>query len=220
MNRPLLIAIEGIDGAGKQTQAKNLATHFGARVHSFPHYQSTTGQLLRQHLTGKWEMASYVPAGAEDNINAYYNGLGGTTSDLLLRQCLMTINRYERQRHIRDDLARGHVVLDRWWLSLLAYGIVEGFDRDFIVEILRELLDLDIWILIDIPADVGAARRRYQARDKNEADFVKLTKARDAYVAEFASMSVGRSNRAVIIDGNRPQEEVYLDITRAVARVL
>jgi dTMP kinase len=215
----LLIAIEGIDGAGKQTQAKNLATHFGARVHSFPHYQSEAGQLLRQHLTGQWHCEGSIQTDG-------WQQEAQERREMLLRQCLMTINRYERQRHIRNDLARGHVVLDRWWLSSLAYGIAEGLDHDLIVEISRELLDPDIWILIDIPVEVGMNRAkaravgRLQAPDKNERDMTKLVKTREAYIAEFTSMSVGRANRAVIIDGDRPSDLVFADIVKAAARVL
>lgn len=217
-----LVAIEGIDAAGKATQSKMLARALDkaggtdvlrpyARVFSFPHYSSSTGQLLRQHLTGEWNCVGSISTDG-------WQREAQEKREMLLRQALMTVNRYEQQSIIRYNLQHTHVILDRWWMSSLAYGVAEGLDRDWIVEVSRELLQPDLWVLIDIPPTLGAARR--PPRDNNEKNTDKLEKVRGVYISEFTALSVGRSNRAVIINGDQSADDVHKEIMNAVSRIL
>ena len=49
----MIVCIEGVDAAGKYTQAKRLEAQ-GAKLFSFPRYGTEVGELIRAHLTGKW----------------------------------------------------------------------------------------------------------------------------------------------------------------------
>ena len=61
IKRGLLIAFEGIDGAGKTTQANNLLRYLidnkqeEARVYKFPDRETEIGQMIDQHLKGDLE---------------------------------------------------------------------------------------------------------------------------------------------------------------------
>lgn len=48
-----LIVIEGIDGSGKETQAKLLADALGAPKISFPNYNSPSSSLVKMYLNGE-----------------------------------------------------------------------------------------------------------------------------------------------------------------------
>ena len=69
MSRGKLIAIEGLDGSGKATQAKLLAEHLAAqglavREVSFPDYASDSSALVKMYLAGQF-------GSKPDDVNAY-----------------------------------------------------------------------------------------------------------------------------------------------------
>ena len=105
-----LIAFEGLDQSGKQTQAEWLAEALRAAGHrvqtlSFPDYATTIGAEIGAALHGQ---RTYRP-------------------DVL--QLLYIANRYEHAPAIRSWLAEGTmVVADRYAASSLAYGEAQGLD--------------------------------------------------------------------------------------------
>ena len=101
--RGLLIAFEGLDQSGKETQARHLRTRLaqlGRRVHqvSFPDYDTPIGQEIRKALAGEREFAA----------------------DTL--QLLYVANRFEYKPRIEMWLNAGDtVVCDRYLASSIAY---------------------------------------------------------------------------------------------------
>lgn len=102
----LLIAIEGIDGVGKNTQAtllaKALKEEFGdCGFFSFPRYETPTGKRVREYLDGK-----------HDTLN------------LLARAKLYSDDRLAAREEILDLLFREqNVVCDRYVASNLAFQV-------------------------------------------------------------------------------------------------
>lgn len=103
----LLIAIEGIDGVGKNTQAKLLvealkkANNNNCGFFSFPRYETPTGRRVREYLDGK-----------HDTLN------------LLARAKLYSDDRLAAREEILDLLYRGHdVVCDRYVDSNAAFQV-------------------------------------------------------------------------------------------------
>ena len=69
MSKGKLIAIEGLDGSGKATQAKLLAEHlvergFSVREVTFPDYASDSSALVKMYLAGQF-------GERPDDVNAY-----------------------------------------------------------------------------------------------------------------------------------------------------
>lgn len=69
MSKGKLIAIEGLDGSGKATQAKLLAAHlkeqgFSVREITFPNYESDSSALVKMYLAGQFGQHP-------DDVNAY-----------------------------------------------------------------------------------------------------------------------------------------------------
>src|SRR5579862_8314082 len=106
-NRGKLIVIEGIDGAGKRTQADLLGRALEGRslpvAHfSFPRYDSSFGQLIARFLNGEF--------GKLDAIDAHLSAL------------LYAGDRFEAKAELEAALASGKLVIaDRYTGSNLAH---------------------------------------------------------------------------------------------------
>jgi len=115
----LLIAFEGLDQSGKQTQAERLRDHLKqsgrkARLVSFPDYATSIGEEIARALQGERD---YGP-------------------DVM--QLLYVANRYERKADIQRWLDGGLVlVCDRYTASTVAYGEAFGLDPGWLTEIQR-----------------------------------------------------------------------------------
>src|SRR5919198_2932482 len=117
----LLIAFEGLDQSGKQTQAERLRDHFKQQGHksrlvSFPDYATSIGEEIARALQGERDYGADV------------------------MQLLYVANRYERKPDLVRWLEGGLVlVCDRYTASSVAYGEALGLDPSWLVEIQRFL---------------------------------------------------------------------------------
>jgi dTMP kinase len=108
----LLIAIEGIDGSGKHTQAKLLEHSLrasGFPVHSmgFPQYDSWFGQMVGKFLNGDF--------GPLESIDPHFTAL------------LYAGDRFEAKSQLESALQEGRVVLvDRYIGSNLAHQVARA----------------------------------------------------------------------------------------------
>jgi dTMP kinase len=158
-----LIAVEGIDQAGKQTVCDWLVSELRANGvpaerTGFPDYDTPLGQEITAFLRGERD----YPAEA--------------------RQLLYTANRWERAADLCAWLAAGHaIVVDRYIASGVAYGAAQELDLDWMLAVERGLPPADLTILLDIMPDVSLARKA-TARDAYEARLDLLARARDAYL--------------------------------------
>jgi dTMP kinase len=185
-----LIAFEGLDQSGKQTQAEALRDHLAGAGHecrllSFPDYSTSIGAEIGRALHGERE---YPP-------------------DVM--QLLYVANRHERRPQILEALAAGVTVLcDRYIASSIAYGEAQGLDAGWLETIQGFLPAPDLTVLLDIAPET-AARRKSTGRDKYERDLGLLSRVRDSYRRQAASPSWLR------LDGERPRDAVTSDILTA-----
>ncbi|HXY28078.1 MAG TPA: dTMP kinase [Acidimicrobiales bacterium] len=139
--RGRLIALEGIDGCGKSTQARGLAAALAARL-TFEPGATPAGARLRQLL-----LASDAPALS-------------TRAEALL----MVADRAEHvERVIEPALAAGAwVVSDRYAASTVAYqGYGRGLDPGELAGLVAWAcagVVADLSVLVDVEVDVAAAR--------------------------------------------------------------
>jgi dTMP kinase len=105
--RGKLIAVEGIDGSGKNTQVRLLQHELTSRGYSiystgFPQYESWFGKMVGQFLNGDF--------GPLDKVDAHFSAL------------LYAGDRFEAKSRIVEALNRGSIVLaDRYVASNLAH---------------------------------------------------------------------------------------------------
>lgn len=197
----MIIALEGIDASGKETQSQMLVDRLRkaglkADRFDFPRYESPMGQQIHGLLTGQWEI--------ED-----------PTTRALVLQAMMTGNRYEHYDYLRAwaDDPNAVLVLDRYYASGVVYGSCDGIDRSLLLQMHRALPQPDIWILVDIPAE-ESVRRRPNRQDEYEAREGFMHKVRDAYLELFAWGGIWK-----IVDGMGTSDEIHERIWRALEYV-
>jgi dTMP kinase len=166
-NTGRLIAFEGLDQSGKQTQAERLLASFRAAGHAaefltFPAYETAIGGEISRALQGE---RHYQP-------------------DTL--QLLYIANRFEFRPRIEDWLAAGTmVVCDRYLASSIAYGEAQGVDAQWLSDIQRLLPQPSLTVLLDIAPDASLTRKQV-ARDKFERDLPLLGRVRESYTRQAA----------------------------------
>jgi dTMP kinase len=192
MRRGLLIAFEGLDQSGKQTQAEMLrdrliAAGQSVRLLSFPDYASPIGAEIGRALHGKREFGADV------------------------MQLLYIANRYERKIDLVRELEAGTIVVcDRYLASSVAYGEAHGLDPAWLIDVQKYLPQPDMTFLLDIPPQ-ASARRKTADRDKYERDLALLGRVRESYLRQ----ATGRG--WVRIDAERDRNVVFAEIDAAVA---
>ena len=189
--RGVLIAFEGLDQSGKQTQAERLKAAVEGRgrravLLDFPAYETHIGKEIGAGLQGGRE---YGP----DTM-----------------QLLYVANRYEKKPQIEELIAAGTVVIcDRYLASSVAYGEAQGLDGAWLREIQKYLPPPDLTILLDIAPETAAGRKTSN-RDKYERDLALLARVRASYHKQAADGGWLR------LDGERSKEVVAADVQLAV----
>jgi len=187
-----VIAFEGLDQSGKQTQAERLLAAFraaGLRAEflTFPEYTTAIGTEIGHALQGA---RHYDP-------------------DTL--QLLYIANRFEFRPQILQWLDEGRmVVCDRYLASSIAYGEAQGLDASWLSAIQRRLPQPSLTLLLDIPPDASLNRKQV-ARDKFERDLPLLGRVRESYIRQAS----GNADW-VHLDGARDKDAVSADVLTAV----
>jgi len=163
----MLIAFEGLDQSGKETQTRTLRARvelegFRVRSLSFPDYETPIGRELRQALDGLRDFAADV------------------------MQLLYVANRLEFKSRLDLWIGSGDVVIcDRYCASTIAYGEAQGLDPAWLADIQRTLPQPDITVLLDIAPET-AVQRKSTGRDRYERDLSLLARVRDSYRRQAA----------------------------------
>lgn len=187
----LLIAFEGLDQSGKQTQAERLKAAVEARGRTavlldFPSYETRIGQEIGAALQGQRDY-------------------GADTMQLLY-----VANRYEKKPYIESLLASGTIVIcDRYLASSIAYGEAQALDATWLRDIQRYLPQPALTVLLDIAPETAAGRKTTN-RDKYERDLALLSRVRASYRRQAESAGWLR------LDGERAKDDVAADVERAV----
>lgn len=205
----IFVCIEGADAAGKHTQSELLAQHLGARLFSFPDYETPMGLVIKGHLKRYW---SARPCEGED-----YRSLGSVAGlNAHVFQSLQLTNRMEHAVEMSMLLRDGvSVVADRYWPSGLVYGQADGLDPAWVDRIQAHLPQPDLYLLIDPSM---SAERRPERRDRYEMQEGLMERVTGLYRKLWIERRrlPGNENRWVVIDGRPPIEEVTQQINDAV----
>jgi len=194
-DRGLLVAFEGLDQSGKQTQAELLRDRLASggqtvRLLSFPDYATDIGAEIGRALRGEREY----------------------TADVM--QLLYIANRYEWKADIERAKASGTIVVcDRYLASSVAYGEAQGLDAEWLSDIQKHLPGPDITFLLDIPPEVSA-RRKIADRDRYERDLSLLSRVRSSYLRQSETPGWRR------LDAARTPDAIAADVFEVVGQKL
>jgi dTMP kinase len=186
-----LVAFEGLDQSGKQTQAERVRDYVTSRdrecrLISFPDYTTAIGAEISKALHGEREYEADV------------------------MQLLYVANRYELRTEMTRWLGEGAVlVCDRYLASSIAYGEAQGLDPAWLSDVQRFLPRPDLTILLDIAPET-AVQRKASGRDRYERDLALLSRVRDSYRRQ------AQQGGWLRLDGERPRDAVSADVLSAI----
>ena len=188
----VLIAFEGLDQSGKQTQAERLrdwlkAQGRKARLVSFPDYATSIGEEIARALQGERD---YGP-------------------DVM--QLLYIANRYERKPDLLRWLEGGLILVsDRYMASSVAYGEAQGLDPAWLIDMQRFLPQPALTIMLDIAPET-AVQRKSVDRDRYERDLAMQGRVRESYRRQ------AQADGWVVLDGERSKDAITENVIAAVS---
>lgn len=187
----MLIAFEGLDQSGKETQARTCRARLAnegrtVRALSFPDYHTPIGQEIGRALAGERDFGPEV------------------------MQLLYVANRFEFKARIDAWLSSGDIVVcDRYRASSVAYGEAQGLDKGWLLRIQEPLPAATMTVLLDIAPET-AAKRKQAGRDKYERDMALLARVRASYLTQ------AQEQDWIVIDAEASKDEVTAAVVAAL----
>jgi len=159
LSRGVLVAIEGIDGCGKSTQAQLLVERLAAAGLDVVRTREPTDGPHGRRLRAS---ASHGRLAAREELDAFVA---------------------DRREHVRDAIgpalaACKVVILDRYYFSTAAYQGARGLDPDEIVRDNESFCPVpDLLVLLDVPVEECVRRisERDETADRRGADLFENT---------------------------------------------
>lgn len=163
-----IIAIEGLDKAGKHTATEILTNYFtskdlNVKTASFPDYTTPTGKLVHDWLKGKFD------------------------ADTKTFELLQAADKQYGQAYIQtcEDDGTDILLIDRYVHSEWAYGAYDNDDR-WLQELTRYMRLPDFVLYLDVEPEVSMHRRgKYGDDDRYESNLERLRYTRSEYECLF-----------------------------------
>jgi dTMP kinase len=184
-----IIVIEGIDKAGKTTQANLLLKKFKNKCvkFDFPDYTTPIGKEIKQFLDGKRVYSDQV------------------------KMMLLSANRWEKKTEIDRVIGKGTtIIMNRYYQSNLVYGISKGLELDWLVALDEGLPKADLVIVIDIKTDTLFTRSKNSVIDTFEKDRELIRKVKKTY------RLLAKKFTWYVVDGEKSVDDVHSQVLRIV----
>jgi dTMP kinase len=185
-----IIVFEGIDKAGKTTQAKLLEKKLGRKCVriDFPDYSTPIGKEIRQFLDGKRDYPDEV------------------------KMMLLSANRWERKNEIEKMIGKGTmVIMNRYYQSNLVYGISKGLKLDWLLSLDKGMPKADVVIVIDIKPKTLVSRSN-NVVDTFEKDLELIRRVKKNY-----RILANKFNWR-IVEGEKSVDEVHQQVLKIVTK--
>ena len=194
MRRGKIIVIEGIDKAGKTTQANLLLKNLKGKKYvkfDFPDYSTPVGIEIKQFLDGKRDYSDEV------------------------KMMLLSANRWEKKSEIESIIGKGTtIIMNRYYQSNLVYGISKGLKLKWLLALDEGLPKADLVVVIDIKTNTLVRRSRNDITDTFEQDLDLIRKVRRNY-----KMLANKFNW-YIIDGEDTVNIVNVQVVELVRKIM
>ena len=185
-----IIVFEGIDKAGKTTQAKLLEKKLGSKCVriDFPDYSTPVGNEIKQFLDGKRNYPDEV------------------------KMTLLSANRWEKKGEIEKIVGKGTtLIMNRYCQSNLVYGISKGLKLDWLLSLDKGLPKADLVIVIDIKPKTLVSRSK-NVVDTFEKDLELIRRVKKNY-----RILANKFNWR-IVDGEKSVDEVHSQVLKIVKK--
>lgn len=167
----MFIVIEGIDGAGCETQGKNLVKilqNSGKKVSliKYPDYDRNVGKLIKEFLYQNKDLT------AEQQFLLY------------TMQFVMDTKMIREKRGFNNNQST-ILIADRYFTTTLCYQTLEGIDLNWALDYAKNFkIEVpDIVFYLDVDPDIAIRRKFGEAKEKNrrEKDFEFIRKTYKQY---------------------------------------
>ena len=189
-----LIALEGIDGSGKSTQARLLAERMRregiACYATMEPTDSPIGSLIRQIMTGRVRTDNRViaPLFAADRLDHLLNEVNGIL------------------HKVEEGIA---VITDRYYFSSYAYQGVD-LPMEWVIQankLSSDILRPDVTVFLDISPKLALERiSRNRFRQELFEEGARLIQVREKYMEAFGALE--GVERVAVLDGNGSPQEI------------
>lgn len=189
----LYVALEGIDGSGKTTQAAML-------------YEKLSAEGFQVVIVRE----PWVPAIKEF---LYKHDL-----DVEAEVYLFAADRIILQREVvLPSLRAGKIVVsDRSVFASLAYQSSRGADQDFILAVNKSVRFPDVVVLLDLPVEEAMKRLSSRVAQTRFEDPGYMEKVR----AKYLRLAEEYPEKFIVVDASKPPEEVNREILREIVSIV
>jgi dTMP kinase len=185
-----IIVFEGIDKAGKTTQAKLLEKKLGSKCVriDFPDYSTPVGKEIKQFLDGKRDYPDEV------------------------EMMLLSANRWERKDEIEKIVDKGTtVIMNRYYQSNLVYGVSKGLKLDWLLSLDKGMPKADLVIVIDIKP-MSLVSRSKNVVDTFEKDLELIRRVKKNY------RILAKKFNWRVVEGENSVGEVHQQVLKIVTK--
>jgi dTMP kinase len=160
------------------------------KIFNFPDYTTPIGKEIKRYLDGK---RTFLPQ---------------------VIHCLLSANRWERSKEMREALSEDFVVImNRYYQSNLVYGTVNGLELKWLENLDKGLPKEDLVILLDVnPGD--SFSRKKERRDKFEGNMEFAQKITETY------RKLAKKFGWHVVNASRHKQEVHQDIKKIVLKYI
>ncbi|MEK7177280.1 MAG: dTMP kinase, partial [Patescibacteria group bacterium] len=196
----MFIVIEGIDGAGCETQGKNLIKLLAesgkkASLIKYPDYERNVGKIIREFL---------------------YENKGLTAKQQFL---LYTMQFIMDKKMIEERRKNEILIADRYFSTTLCYQTLEGIDMKMALDYAKnfEIEIPDAIFYLNVDPDIAIKRKHGEDKEKNfrekDFDFIRKTAKQYKILVEKQVWA-----KWIEIDGNKGIEEITKNIYNEVLK--
>jgi dTMP kinase len=189
-----IIVIEGLDKSGKRTQSRLLMDDLKLLgkvcvIMDFPDYSTHIGAEIKALLDGKRDYSTE------------------------LTHILLSANRWEKKKEIESMMDNGTVlILNRYYQSNLVYGISNGLNINWLLNLDKGLPKEDLVIVLEINPKISY-QRAVEYLDAFERDQKLLSDVHKNY------RKLARQFKWKIINGERSKDEIHQDIMKMIKKL-
>lgn len=196
------ITLEGIDGAGKSTQAQRLTEVLRAAGNTVVSVRDPGTTSLAERVRGILLDRTVTGVDPMAELMLYLASRAQLVAEV-----------------VRPALAAGSVVIsDRYADSSVAY---QGYGRELGVDVVRQSnalatgnLQPDLTLVIDIPVEITKERMNGKTADRLESEKRSF---HERIRNGFLEIARDEPERVVVVDGTRSPDDVHLEIVRIVS---
>lgn len=201
----MFIVIEGIDGAGCETQGKNLTRELAKLAKfknkkisliKYPDYERNVGKIIRDFL---YENKSLTPQ-----------------QQFLLYTMQFVMDKKMISERRKDEI----LIADRYFSTTLCYQTLEGIDMKMAIDFAKnfEIETPDAIFYLNVDPEIAISRKHGEDKEKNfrEKDFDFIRKTAKQYKMLVEKQVWGKW---INIDGNKSVDEVTKEIYNEILKI-